>query len=381
MRALIALVCFPGTGGVANAMQITNPWGRDLPRVLASQPESQPPSGRLRHLRFSPDGRYVLAQDDSAVTVLTVQPLRVLFRVPAESASPAEFTPDSRQLLFVSSPPHVAPHKPEFAGPAHLERWSIANQSRAAFAEIPLRACGTWDLSPDGHVLACVDSGGTLRLVDVPSGGTIFEKKKFGQRSVTWNLEETLSPERAFPTFSGDPWSAKIDFSPDGSFVIAVPRGGAEGHAVAFDLHEKRTVILTRAMKKLDSWPKPYFTAVSPDRILISPPYTPHGTVTAALVAFPSGRILSRPKLPRSPLFRAADPRFVLIRPFGRYSLYDPNATRAAAVEFSTGQVMVSDTPALDVFGSHYVAERLNGELGLYEVGKGIQATVKLGAR
>jgi hypothetical protein len=42
---------------------------------------------------------------------------------------------------------------------------------------------------------------------------------------------------------------------------------------------------------------------------------------------------------------------------------------------------MVSDTPALDVFGSHYVAERLNGELGLYEVGKGIQATVKLGAR
>ena len=60
------------------------------------------PKGAFRELRFSPDGRYVLAQDDTEITVLTVQPFVILFRIPAEDADVAKFTPDSRQLVCVN---------------------------------------------------------------------------------------------------------------------------------------------------------------------------------------------------------------------------------------------------------------------------------------
>src|SRR5207248_2899490 len=72
----------------------------------------------LRHVRFSPDGRYVLAQDDADITVLTVQPFAVLFRVPAERASLAHFTPDSRQIVFVSSSMHVDSQRIAFSNSA-----------------------------------------------------------------------------------------------------------------------------------------------------------------------------------------------------------------------------------------------------------------------
>src|SRR5258706_9051203 len=89
---------------------------RDLPAaayriamavVLAFAPASNaaegPSTPSLRHLRFSPDGRYIVAQGSSEIIALTVQPLAVLFRAPAQDATVAEFTPDSRQILFVSS--------------------------------------------------------------------------------------------------------------------------------------------------------------------------------------------------------------------------------------------------------------------------------------
>jgi len=40
--------------------------------------------------------------------------------------------------------------------------------------------------------------------------------------------------------------------------------------------------------------------------------------------------------------------------------------------------MIVCDTPALDVFGQYYAAERTDGELGLYERGKGLQASVMI---
>ncbi|HXN46844.1 MAG TPA: WD40 repeat domain-containing protein, partial [Bryobacteraceae bacterium] len=144
---------------------------------LQSRP--RPP---LAQLRFSPDGRYILAQDASGVTVLTVQPFAVYFRIPAGDADPAQFTPDSQQIVFVSSATSVRLASPGNSG--HLERWNIADHSRVAFTEIRLHGCDTKELSPDGLVLACVDSRGTLRLLDIASGGTIFQKEHLAKEFV-----------------------------------------------------------------------------------------------------------------------------------------------------------------------------------------------------
>ena len=104
----------------------------------------------LRQVRFSPDGRYVLAQEDSEIMILTVQPFAILFRIPAQNSLEAQFTPDSRQIVFVSSATRVDPLKIVFsASPARVERWSVANQARVESA-LPTFECRTQALSPDG---------------------------------------------------------------------------------------------------------------------------------------------------------------------------------------------------------------------------------------
>ena len=55
-----------------------------------------------------------------------------------------------------------------------------------------------------------------------------------------------------------------------------------------------------------------------------------------------------------------------------------PANVRAAAAEIGTGQVITSETPALDVFRDHYIAEPRPGEVGFYERGKGLQASIVL---
>ena len=273
--------------------------------------------------------------------------------------------------------------------------------------DLRLPPAGTAELSPDGRILASVDSDGTLRLVDVGSGGTIFERGKFCQRYVNWGPGQTNNG------WHGDPGSASLHFSPDSRFILALPKY-AVGAALAFDLNERKAMKLGGGLRKFGR--RPEFAFLTGDRVLISEdlalavsatvdckncqtalvpgPASP-STLTATLLAFPSGDVLSNPLLPPGPLFRAANSDFVLIRPFGiDYSpeakqttvtdtpigkmttIIYPPSKRAAAVEFATGQVIVSDTPALDVFGQFYVAELANGDVGLYERGKGLQATV-----
>jgi hypothetical protein len=315
------------------------------------------PTTHLRQVRFSPDGKYVLAQDDSEVAVLTVQPFAVLFRIPANTAGAAQFTPDSQELVLLSSIARARPGTIALNPSARVERWRIADRASVDSTPAPKLACGTEVLSPDGRVLACDDFGGTLRLIDITSGQTIFERKQFVK-------------------YRGNLGSARLAFSSDGRFLVALPSGGS-GRIVAWDTREKTAVNMPGAPKWTEG-SSMVCAFVAPDRLMISfGRGNKDRLVTAMLVEFPSGQVLMKPKLPPGALFRAADPNFVLVRAFGRRPR---NATdvRAAAVEFAAGRVIVSNTPALDVFGTHYVTERRTGEIGLYDRSKGLQAAVMI---
>jgi hypothetical protein len=340
------------------------------------------PDGSLRQLRFSPDGQYVLAQDQAEVTVLTAKPLAVLFTIPAQNASDAHFTPDSRQVVFVSSEIQPDSRGPAFMGsPASVERWGIAERARIESTAIPALNCGTELLSPDGRVLACNDTQGTLSLIDVASGKAIFEKKKFSK----WILNYDYTQPLPLPTgVMGDPGRAAMDFSPDGRFIIALPTGG-DGKILAWDLRE-RSAVRVQGVLRDGSF---YFAFVAPGRVILSSArWRAKGRmVTARLADFPSGKVLAKAKLPLRPLFRAADPNYVALRPdyaaLRRFSRLvgrvDDPGPPATLVEYSTGQTIVSQTPALDAFGQYYVAEPSPGTVGLYERGKGLQAAVALG--
>ncbi len=299
------------------------------------------PGRRIRQLHFSPDGRYVLAQDDWGLTVLTVQPFSVLFRIPAANITYSGFTPDSRQVLCLTFREWAPAAPVVFAGPtAHLERWSVADRSRVESVEIPWTACGSWGLSPDGRFLACLDSTGTLSVVDVVSSATIFRKKNFS------DYVDVISSGVSHRM--GDLGDARIEFSPDGRVVLALPEG-AWGSAMAWDLRQREPVSLTLRLKVRLPAGSP-FAMVAPDQLLISGGSLRPRTVTAKLVAFPSGKVLSKPKLPPGPIYRAADPNFVIVHPFAAASFMDLNSNspkRSAAVEFRTGQVIVCDSPAL----------------------------------
>jgi hypothetical protein len=358
-----------------------------LEQVLsaAARPRLVPQdSGAFRRLRFSPDGRYALAQTSSAITVLSIEPFAALVRAPAERASPATFTPDSREVVFLSSLPVIDSQHTKIAhGTARLERWSVSDGVRTVFTDLDLQACQTKELSPDGSLVACLESAGTLRLLDVASGTPVLEKKKFAQELTIASAEFTC-PEIAtvlhldnparFPsvkTFKctyGDPGSALITFSPGGRFLAALP-DFAEGEPVFWDLAQKREVRAGGLLKQLRRGQALAF--LTPDRVIVRSPAGARSdsvTVPAEVVAFPSGKILSKTALPPGVWTATTHPGFVVVRPLGKPSAW--------AVEFSTGQAITSKTSSLDIFENLYLAERVDGQIGLYERGKGARASL-----
>src|SRR6185437_4378889 len=85
----------------------------------------------IQHLRFSPDGNYILAQDASTVTVVQREPLSILFRVDVEDAAPAKFSMDSKTLIVYNTNLRV-------------QKWNIADHKLVSTNEIALPSGGYW---------------------------------------------------------------------------------------------------------------------------------------------------------------------------------------------------------------------------------------------
>jgi len=81
------------------------------------------------------------------------------------------------------------------------------------------------------------------------------------------------------------------------------------------------------------------------------------------IVEFPSGKTLDRVELGGSQLTAASNPRFVLLRPLGDHPV--------GVLDLEQKKILFTNRKAAtDVWGQESVAERLNGEIGIYEMGK-----------
>lgn len=195
----------------------------------------QPLRMDLQRLRFSPDGKYLFAQDESSIFVMQRNPLQFLFRIDAEDARPAEWSPDSSKIVF---------HTPRL----HTEEWDVAQKKLIAAHELVVKnTCVQTVLSPDGRTLACVTLGeyvgltGTipfnLLLIDTQSEEVVFQKDSFfltNPLSVwNWLIRHELG-------FSDDPFCSAI--SQDGNYLVI--GGGLEGK-IAVDLRTRTLVKLT----------------------------------------------------------------------------------------------------------------------------------------
>src|SRR5215467_3552576 len=239
-----------------------------LPGLLLRQKLALPLRPDLKNLLFSPDGKYVLAQDEGGVHILSRDPFQVLFFIEAPNADKAQFSPDSKSIVFKSATLRV-------------ETWDIASQKRTAVHEILLRVgCLQSALSPDGEHLACLDKEFTLKLVEVASGKELASKKDFLQiRSwAAWFLFVFEIGENA----SANLKLCNLNFSPEGRYLLA----GTANTEFAYDLREDHESKLPFSLRRVMH---EQFSFVDSDRILAVNSSNPD---KSPLLKFPGGEHL-----------------------------------------------------------------------------------------
>lgn len=322
--------------------------------VLTRQQLSPPLRSDIAHLRFSPDGAYVLAQDDAGINVLSREPFAPLFRIETEfDTYQASFTPDSKEIVFYSDNLRV-------------ERWSISEAQRKDVKEVVLlKGCLQTQLSPDGKLLACLDPDFTLSLIRVETGEIAWSKKEF----YTPSYYEALflySQLRLRRDDSSDLniGVAIMKFSPDGHYFVA-------GHHTARQFHNSYTgdvgeVVDTSTLTKVsipDSLKKflSYgFTFIGNDRIAGINRET---FKKSAIMKFPSGEVVTELELWRKGMSAATRGDYLLIRPVQNYAL--------GVMDISTRTITkANERSALDIYEPFFVSETRNGQVGLYKLEK-----------
>lgn len=311
--------------------------GEHLSGVLSRKKLSDPLRGDIENFRFSPDGKYLLAQDEGGIYVLTRDPLKFVFRIDAVDAEAAQFSPDSRQIVFFSSGLRV-------------ETWNIDHQEQTSVTDVPaLHGCRQTALSPDAKYLACLGEDLDLTLYNVASGEAVFKKEKF------FDLDPGFNYFGAFYKFlflltHHD--VATLRFSPDARYFAASSRTKEE---VVIDLTTEKKV---NASGPVHAAMEYSFTFVGPDRIVGVDTFHPE---KSPLLEFPSGRVLDHIALGGATLVAATNPRYILARPLKDIPV---GAFDLEQKKF----VYTNRMSATDVWGNVSASERLNGEIGLYKI-------------
>ncbi len=332
--------------------------------VLASAVLEPALRGDVLHLRFSPDGKYLLAQDDSGINILTREPFKLLFRIPAPEANNAHFTPDSAQIIFYNSDLRV-------------ETWSIGEQKMKDVHELFIRnKCLQTMLSPDGKALACLDGDMTLNLYEVATGTPIFQKKNFYQPSGLDLFVRLLNRMLSSPEDDNDNEfdSINMGFSPDGHYFAAGQRFLAsttigytnDNAATIIDLQTRAPLPIKGQLKKLIAGG---FTFTAPDRMIARHSEDPK---KSGIFSFPSGELIEQFELFPGKITAPSRGNYLLVRPFAKYAVGVMDVVKKVGIKGNKNS-------AFDIYGEVFVSERINGELALYGMEKNdIRAVVTL---
>jgi hypothetical protein len=317
--------------------------------VLSKVQLSPPLRSDILHLRFSPDGQYLIAQDDSGINVLSREPFAPLFRIEApDETYYAGFTPDSKEIVF-------------FTENLHVERWSIAEQKQLDAREAVIRkGCLETELSPDGKMLACLSPDFDLSLLKVETSEVIWHKKDFYVPTYGEYLF-ILAELYARKTDTTDFNIAVINlrFSPDGRYFAAGYHGpralGDVGEVI--DTTTLAKTAIPGSLKKLIAGG---FIFLGNDRLV---GINADNVKKSAVVKFPSGEELSELELWRKGMTAATRGDYLLIRPIKDYPL--------GVMDLKTKTIAkVNERAALDIYDPYFVAEMRNGQVGLYRMEK-----------
>ena len=321
-----------------------------LPGLIRQTP-LMPLRDQLQTVRFSPDGKYILAQDDSSISVLDREPLAVRFRITTSSAAPADFTPDSSSVVF---------HRSDL----RVERWSVADKALADVNDLYWKSsCLETALAADGKTVACVDDEGHLTLIDVASGRTVFQKKAFYQITLGDMLMRAAARNMG-TRLSG---SLILQFSPSGQYLAAGYRGYVDSSVLVYDVAKKAVLPLRDQARRLLGGS---FTFIAGDRLVGRNPQDPK---KSGVIDLPGGQV-KEVALPTGTLSRVSRAGHVLIAPVEKFVM--------GLFDLEKQQVVAGFTNrSADVYGDMYAGERGVGDVGLFAVeGNKLQKSVVLPA-
>ena len=307
-------------------------------RGVFSKTTLDPPlQSDIRQIHYSPDGKYVLAQDESTIFVMTREPFESQFTIYAPDAYPAQFSPDSQSIVF-------------YTENLRVESWSVPDRVRKSASEVTIsHGCIQSELSPNGKYLACYGEELDLSVYEVSSGSQIFQKKNFYeprsfQEFFTMLLWRMLGESNLH--------IIEAHFSPDERYFLA---GAMDGSRLALDLGSMQTFSLAGQVKALLSRD---FAFIGTDEIV---GVDVSNSRNSGVVKFPSGESVQKLQLGDQRLDAATNTRYVLLRPIKDHPV--------GVLDLRTGKiVLATDKNSLDIFGDNYVRERLDGDLGMLSV-------------
>jgi Peptidase family M48 len=313
------VVAYSGTGRIES-----------VPGLLAKKELEPPLQDEVHTLRFSYDGKYLLAQDDGSIYVLTRDPLVIQFRIEAPEAYPANFSWDSKRVTF---------YNPDL----HVEEWDLdAGTPVNVYEVVSSSGCMQSALSPDGKTLACVDSKETLVLLDTATGDRLFERKDV--RHGDYALNMGLGSLRV----QYDIRFLNMGFSLDSRYFV-VSGGDA---SLAVDVPAREEIALNGAVK---TFLQGGFNFIA-DRTVVG---SDKAGSRAAILSFPEGVIQQKIDLGAAAPFRVAKGDYVLLRPIQDFAV--------GVLDTHTNTIVrASKTPALDVYGEISAAMLPSGEVGIF---------------
>ena len=313
--------------------------GESLPGLVLRQQLALPLRPDIHNLRFSPDGKYLLAQDDGGIHVLSRDPFEVQFFIEAPDADKAQFSPDSKSVVFKSPSLRV-------------ETWDIASQKRTSAHEVLLRVgCLQSALSPDGHYLACLDKDFALQLVEVATGKELASKKDFFQLGSIASLLLLILDVPG----GANRQLVHLAFSPDGRHFL----GGSLNEEFAYDLAGNRETKLPYAIRNAV---RGEFAFMGNDRILGVNIENP---ARSWLLNFPGGEHLQAVQLAAGlHLEPTPQGKYVAVGPLtsGKRGFMDP----------ATGKLNgVCKEDAGDIYDNTVVLEDVDGRISQVELPSG----------
>jgi hypothetical protein len=315
-------------------------------KALALDP---PMSQALENVRISPDAHYVLAQDAWKVHVFSRAPLHHLFSIDAQGAQMADFTPDSREVVF------------GYPG-LRYEDWDVAGRKPEGVLEYAdYNGCPQSAFSPDGHTVACFSRNfdfGWLRIADLQKSKIVFEDSKFFRRApgqATGVIERTAI----------EPRQGSMIWSQDGRFFV-----GASGtHAEAVDTDGDKLVNLGYDLGKAY---QSRMAFVGSDKLLFECDWGhkeggPLDTFKMCYSNFPSGTPLGGFMIGRQWLSQVTGGGFVLTGP--------KNDAAAALVDPASGSTReIFDEESVDVARGVVARELKSGGIETGPLGGAMEA-------